>query len=278
MMIEEVVPVEVVRRFRHVAASHLGLDIDTSLEPMISARISKRLAELQLSLHSYLSRLQQDTTGEEVVAFWDFVRPRPAHFFARWADCRRLSTRIGKALDQGGRRFRLWSAGCGSGEEAYTMAMVAHHAIETAGIAPQAVDLKILATDISPRMLEVGKRGLFAGPQIWDVPQEIRQRTFVETDAGFQISDEIYSRVVFRQLNLGMPPFPMTGKLDAIFCEEGLQSLVPQAQRRAIKAARGLLADDGLIRTGLDEELIPQDDEYGTPAAAPSRSGSPTTC
>jgi chemotaxis protein methyltransferase CheR len=277
MMIEEVVPVEVVRRFRHLAARHLGLDIDASLEPMISARIGKRLGELQLSLHSYLARLQQDTVGEEIIAFWDFVRPRPARLFARWPDCWRLNARIGKALDHGSRRFRLWSAGCGSGEEAYTMALVAHHAIEAAGIEPHAVDLKILATDLSPRRLAVGKRGLFAGPQIWDVPKGMQQRYFAETDAGFQISDELCSRVVFRQLNLAMPPFPMTGKLDAVFCQEGLQSLVPRAQRRAIKAARGLLADEGFIRTGIDEELIPQDDEIGK---GPSHgdSGSPTTC
>jgi len=281
MMIEEVVPVEVIRRFRHLAARQLGLDIGEHLEPMIGARIRKRLSASKLSLQSYLVRLHQDDAGQEIIAFWDFVRPRPARFFARWPDSRRLNAQVAAALQQGDRRFRFWSAGCGSGEEAYTMVLVAHHAMEAAGIDPLDVDLKVLATDLSPRSLEMGKRGIYAAPQIWDVPKGMRRRHFVETTAGFQISDEIYARVVFRQLHLAQPPFFMTGKLDAVFCEEGLQSMIPQSQRLAIKAARALLVDGGLIRTGLDEEFLRSSDEPAKASAEKatrSDSGSPTVC
>lgn len=280
-MIEEVVPVEVARRFRHLAARHVGLDIGRTHEPMIGARISKRLRELQISLHSFMSRIAQDAAGEEIITFWDFVRPRPARFFARWPDCRRLSTRVRLALDGGRRRFRFWSAGCGSGEEAYTLVLVAHHAIEAAGFDPFDIDLKVLATDVSARALEMGKRGLYAAPQIWNVPKGMRRYHFVETNAGFQISDEIYSRVVFRQLNLSAPPFPMTANLDAVFCQEALHTMVPQAQRRAIKAVRDLLMEDGFVRTGLDEELLQQGDGPGKGAAEGASRGvprTPTTC
>jgi chemotaxis protein methyltransferase CheR len=270
LMLDEVVPVEVVRSFRDLAARHVGLDLDEGFEPVIAARITKRVSELQLSLHSYVGRLQQDSSGEEIIAFWDFVRPWPARFFARWQDCRRLHARLCKSLEQGARRFRLWSAGCGSGEEAFTMALVAHNAMEVARVAADEVDLKILATDISGRRIEAGKRALFAGPQVWSVPEELRRRHFSETDAGFHVSDEIHARVVFRQLNLATPPFPMTGKMDAIFCEEGLRSLVPQAQRRAVRAARDLLAEQGLLRTGLAEEFAQYDDEAADRPAASS--------
>lgn len=262
-MIEEVVPVEIVRRFRHLAARQLGLDIGKTVEPMIGARISKRLGDLQVSLHSFMSRIGQDTAGEEIVAFWDFIRPRPTRFFARWSDCRRLNSYIRKSLDEGCLRFRFWSAGCGSGEEAYTLVLVAHHAFEAAGLDPFAVDLKILATDVSARALEMGKRGVYASPQIWDVPKQMQKQHFVETNAGFQISEEIYSRVVFRQLNLSAPPFPMTSKLDAVFCQDALQSMVPHAQRRALKAARALVADGGFIRTGLADEFLQHDGDSG---------------
>ncbi len=280
-MIEELVPIEVVRRFRLLAAKHLGLDIGKTFEPMIGARISKRLGELQISLASFMSRIANDAAGEEAIAFWDFVRPRPARFFARWPDCRRLRTHVRLALDGGCRRFRFWSAGCGSGEEAYTLVLVAHHAIESAGFDPFDIDLKVLATDISARALEMGKRGLYAAPQIWDVPKAMRRRHFVETNAGFQISEEIYSRVVFRQLNLSAPPFPMTAKLDAVFCQEALHAMVPQAQRRAIKAVRALIAHDAFVRTGLDEDGLQQGDgpgkgvTEGSPRRVPR---SPTTC
>jgi chemotaxis methyl-accepting protein methylase len=276
-MFDEVEPARVVESFRHLAAAHLGLDLDHSLDAVIAARIGKRSSELRLSLPGYLAHLQEDSRGEEIIAFWDFVRPRPARFFARWPDCRRLHARLHKLIEHGSRRFRLWSAGCGSGEEAFTMALVAHNAMEAAGVEPGAVDLKILATDLSPRRVEVGKRGLFATPQVWSVPEELRRRHFVETDAGYQIADQIHARVVFRPLNLATPPFPMTGKLDAIFCQEGLASLVPQAQRRAVKAARALLAEQGLMITGLDEGLSQYDDEPNERATI-DHPRSPTTC
>ncbi len=276
-MLDEVVPVEVVRKFRDLAVRHLGLDLDEGLDPVIAARITKRLSELQLSLHSYVARLQQDTTGDEIVSLWDLVRPRPARFFAHWPDCRRLHARMCNWLEQGGRRFRLWSAGCGSGEEAFTMALVVRNAVDVTGVDRHAIDLKILATDISSLRIGAGKRGLFAGPQVWSVPEGLRRRHFNETDAGFQISDEIHERVVFRRLNLSTPPFPMTGKMDAIFCEEGLRNLAPPAQRRAVRAARSLMTEQGLLRTGLAEEFAQFDDEAAD-TFSPGGSGSPTYC
>jgi len=127
----------------------------------------------------------------------------------------------------------------------------------------------------------MGKRGVYAEPQIWDVPKEMRKHHFVRTHAGFQISDEIYSRVVFRRLNLSAPPFPMAAQLDAVFCQEALRPMVPQAQRRAINAARDLLVRDGFLRTGLDEDLLQQGDGVGKAGAEGSPRGafrSPTTC
>ncbi|MGD0836689.1 MAG: CheR family methyltransferase [Polyangia bacterium] len=259
-MIAEVVPVEVVRRFRHLAARHLGLDIPKSLEPMIGARISKRLDHLQLSLHGYVARLQQEQAGDdEIIAFWDCVRPRPGHFFAHRTDCRRLGQLIQRVLHRGGRRLRFWSAGCGTGEEAYTIALVAEHAVEAAGLPIREVDFKILATDISGRALEMGRRGIFAAAQIQKVPRGIRRRHFLATTHGFQISDEIYDRIVFRQLNLGSPPFPMTGPLDGVFCGEGLKALVPSAKRRARAAVSALLAEHGLA-SGLDQGRESEDE------------------
>ena len=254
-MIEEVVPVEVVRSFRNLAARHLGLAIDKEWEPVVCARITKRLKQLQLPLHRYLYRLYQEKDAGEIVSFWDFVRPRPLALFAPWSDYEQLHAHVLHRLASGQRRFRFWSAGCGSGEQAYAMALTAEHAASVEGVETSSLDLKILATDLSAIAIASGKRGVFDRMQVQHVPQDLRRRHFFRSSGGFAISDDIQSRVVFRVLNLAQPPFPMTRPFDAIFCHEGLAPLVPEARTRALRATQDLLCKDGFLRAGFDIPL-----------------------
>ena len=252
-MSDEVVSGEVVRHFCQVASLRLGVEISPSAEALVAGRVAKRLLLLQVPLDEYLSRLEEDRDCEEIVGFLDFVRPRAARFFARRSDHARLHALIRNGLHAGRRRFRLWSAGCGSGEEPYAMALSALDTIESMQIPPAAVDLKILASDLSPRMLERGQQGVFDDAQVCDVPARLRDRCFFDTDEGVAIAQEIKSLIVFRRLNLAHPPFPMRGPLDAIFCHEGLAHLAPPARRRALAAARALLGEPGVLCTGLPE-------------------------
>jgi chemotaxis protein methyltransferase CheR len=259
---DEVVSVEVVRHFCHIATKRLGVEIGASAEALIAGRVAKRLKLLQVPLDEYLSRLEEDKNCDEVVGFLDFVRPRAPHFFARWADHGQLHAQIRRALRAGRRRFRLWSAGCGSGEEPYAMALTALNAIESAGLSPETADLKVLATDISPRALDRGKQGLFDETQMRDVPANLRRRYFTDTDEGVAIAQVIKDIIVFRRLNLAHPPFPMSGPLDAIFCHEGLAHLVPHARGRVIEAATALLGEHGVLCTGFEEDF--EDEESDT--------------
>ena len=115
LLLEEVVSVEVVRHFCHVATRRLGIELDAKAKALVAGRVAKRLGMLQVPLDEYLSRLEEDKNCDEVVGFLDFVRPRPPGFFARFADHAELHNQIRRWLREGRRRFRLWSAGCGSG-------------------------------------------------------------------------------------------------------------------------------------------------------------------
>ena len=135
-MFDEVVSVEVVRRFCHIATRRLGVGIDPKVEALVAGRVAKRLRILQLPLDEYLSRLDEDRHCDEVVGFLDVMRPRPARFFARGFDHAQLHAQLRRWLAAGRRRFRLWSAGCGSGEEPYAMALTVLAAVEAANIEP----------------------------------------------------------------------------------------------------------------------------------------------
>ena len=255
-MLDEVVPVEVVRHFCHIATRRLGVGMDPKMEALVAGRVAKRLKVLQIPLDEYLSRLKEDQNCDEVVGFLEIIRPRPGHFFARAADHALLHAQLERWLAAGRRHFRFWSAGCGTGEEPYAMALTVLQTVEAARVAPETVDWKILASDASLRTLERGKKGVFDEEQVAGIPEALLARYFTETIEGAAICDEVKENVVFRRLNIAQPPFPMTGPLDAIFCHEGLLPLLPRVRRRVIAAAKALLAQDGVFCAGYDEATL----------------------
>jgi len=230
--------------------------MDPKVEALVAGRVAKRLKVLQVPLDEYLSRLEGDQNCDEVVGFLEVMRPKPARFFARSADHARLQAQLRRWLLAGRRRFRLWSAGCGSGEEPYAMALTVLHAIEETRLRPEDVDWKILASDVSLRILERGKKGVFDEEQVSGLPEAAVTRFFVETSEGARICRDLKAHVIFRRLNIAQPPFPMTGPLDAIFCHEGLLPLLPRVRRRVIDAASALLGEDGVLCTGFAEEAL----------------------
>jgi chemotaxis protein methyltransferase CheR len=253
-MLNEVVSVDVVRHFCHIATRRLGIGMEPKVEALVAGRVAKRLQVLQLPLGEYLSRLDGDQNCDEVLGFLEVIRPRPARFFARAAEHARLDAHMRRWLAAGRRRFRLWSAGCGSGEEPYAMALTMLQAIEAARLAPETVDWKILASDSSLRSLERGKKGVFDEEQVAGVPEAMATRYFIETSEGAAICKEVKAHVAFRRLNLAQPPFPLTGPLDAIFFHEGLLPLLPRVRHRVIDAAKALLGRDGAFCAGHDED------------------------
>jgi chemotaxis protein methyltransferase CheR len=256
MMFDEVVSVEVVRHFCHIAHRRLGVELDAKAEALVPGRVAKRLKQLQLPLDEYLNRLKEDEHCDEVVGFLDVMRPRAQRFFARWSDFKELHARLRGELADGRRRFRLWSAGCGSGEEPYAMALTALEAISTMGLPPESVDVKVLASDLSPRILQRGKKGIFDEAQLRDLPKAMLTRYFSPVVEGMAIAPEVKTLVVFRRLNLTRLPFPMTGPLDAVFCHDGLELLLPRARQRTVEAIKAILAQRGLLCTGFEDEIV----------------------
>jgi len=259
-MSDELVSAEVVRHFCHVASRRLGVRFPAGTEALVASRVTKRLKVLGLALADYVARLQEDQDCEEIVEFLDLVKPRPERFFQRRADLITLHDKMREQMVGGLRRIRLWSAGCGSGEEAFSMAVVVFEAMRALEIDPASVDFKILASDLSPRALARGRRGVFSLDQARAIPRHLRTRYFCDEADSVAVSAELKARVVFRRVNLARPPFPMKGPLHAIFLHEGLAMLDPSACRRALAAAKGVLAEDGLLCGGDDMPELSADD------------------
>ena len=150
---------------------------------------------------------------------------------------------------------RIWSAGCSSGEEPYTLAMLLldHNMTGTAR------DAQVLATDISQRMLATAQAGVYPAEIMSDVPVEWRRRYWARLDLnqpGGSVSATplLRSVVKFASLNL-MDHWPMRGPFDAIFCRNVMIYFDKQTQQRLVERFSDLLRPGGHLFVGHSESL-----------------------
>jgi chemotaxis protein methyltransferase CheR len=146
------------------------------------------------------------------------------------------------------RRLRIWSAGCSTGEEAYSIAMLLQRMIADL----QSWNLSILATDLNPAALRRAVRGEYGDWSFRGVPTGIRERFFNAAGGGrFEVVPAIRRMVTFAQLNLAEDPYPSlatnTNAMDIIFCRNVLMYFAPQQMERAIEGFRHALVDGGLL-------------------------------
>jgi chemotaxis protein methyltransferase CheR len=154
-------------------------------------------------------------------------------------------------------RIRIWSAGCSSGEEAYSIAMVAS---ETLGCANSAYDLKILATDIDTRVLARATQGQYT---IKDEVSPKRLHSFFRKidDHTFQVCDSLKKLVVFNALNI-LGPWPMKNQFDIIFCRNVVIYFDKKSQIELFERFAHILKPGGWLYIGHSENLYQISDRF----------------
>jgi chemotaxis protein methyltransferase CheR len=207
---------ETFRAFQQIAHARAGIFLRPGKAALVQARLAKRLRELGLaSEREYLEKLEADA-GEELVLFLDAISTNFTHFFREADHFDLLREHVRAARSAGQRKFRLWSAGCSSGEEPYTIAMVLDPELE-------GCDWRILATDLSTRVLARAAAAVYEEEEIAGVPPPLRTRYLERAEARggaerWAVARRLRERIVFHRLNLAARPYPMAGPFDAIFC------------------------------------------------------------
>jgi chemotaxis protein methyltransferase CheR len=207
---------ETFQAFQQLAYQKAGIFLRPGKAALVQARLARRLRELGLATErEYLDRLRSDG-GDELVLFLDAISTNFTKFFREPDHFDSLVQDVEAALSSGQARFRFWCAGCSSGEEPYTAAMVLEPLLKSR-------DWKILATDISTRVLSRAAEAIYTDEEVGPIPDAVRAR-FLEPSgaadgqARYAIARRLRERVVFHRLNLANRPYPMTGPLDAVFC------------------------------------------------------------
>jgi chemotaxis protein methyltransferase CheR len=209
------------RKISTIIHAHAGIALAESKAALVYSRLARRLRLLGLeSFKDYCKLVSGDEGLDERQAMLTALTTnvtrffREPHHFDHLRD--KVMPRLVETARRGG-RVRLWSAACSSGQEPYSMAITVLAAL------PEAADLdvKILATDIDPRILNEAREGAYSDDAIQPVPPNLRgtwfKRTSMGADRPWRVSDELKSLVSFRELNL-IGEWPMTGRFDVVFC------------------------------------------------------------
>jgi chemotaxis protein methyltransferase CheR len=150
---------------------------------------------------------------------------------------------------------RIWSAGCSSGEEAYTIAMCLLGESRLASAWLRNADVKILATDIAPHVVESTRQGVYPAPAIEPVPGAYRASWMKPHGADFQVADEARALVTARVLNL-FGHWPMRRQYDVIFCRNVMIYFDDAAKEELGVRFAQLLAPGGYLYIGHSERLV----------------------
>jgi len=246
------------QRFCDIAYSKAGIKLRDGKEALVAARVAKRLRALNLSNpRDYLQLLEADTTGNELVSFLDAIATNFTMFYREPEHFKWLAEFVEHRLSvQGRQRVRLWCAASSSGEEPYTLAITL---AETIG--ERNVDWRILATDISTKILALAKEGVYEESALKDVPRALLNKYFTSLDSKksttrrWQVNEALRQKIVFRRLNLAKPPYPMQGPLDAVFCRNVMIYFDDPVRQGLVSEVDRLLAKDGLVCIGHSESL-----------------------
>jgi len=238
-----------------------GINLMEGKKELVRTRLGKRMRLLQMNdIHTYFKYVMDDDTGEEIVFLLDALATNLTSFFREDQHFTFMGKTILPELEdryraKGIRRLRIWSAACSSGEEPYTIGMVI---MEKSPYFGTGGDCKILATDISTKVLNIAQQGLYGPERIKTVPSMLLGKYFQKIgDHGkqmYQVVPQLRDLIVFRRLNL-MDPLPFRNPLDLIFCRNVMIYFDKETIGRLINKYYQLLAPGGYLFIGHSESL-----------------------
>ncbi|MCC6695843.1 MAG: protein-glutamate O-methyltransferase [Candidatus Hydrogenedentes bacterium] len=242
-------------KFRSLIYEKSGISLGEQKEALVSARVGKRMRALQIGdFDAYYAYVVRDESGQEMVELLDAISTNVTSFFREPQHFDLLHSLLTTWKNQGQRRFRIWSAASSTGEEPYTIAMTVLESIGN-----RDVDMRILATDISTRVLAKCQEGVYEPHKLDGVPAALRDRFFDRMQDGkqfqYRANDAMKKLLVFRRLNLATPPFPMRGPLDVVFCRNVMIYFDNDVRTRLLEEIHRLLKPGGYLMVGHAESL-----------------------
>lgn len=242
---------------RKLVGDRTGIVLSDAKRQMVYGRLSRRIRQLGLSSFTSYCELLENGDENELVEFTNAITTNLTSFFRENHHFEFLTNTLFPALikkNSHTRRVRIWSAGCSSGEEPYSIAMCVREAFPASG----GWDVKILATDLDSNMVQRAKEGVYTLERVEGLTPK-RMKRWVKQGKGtnshlVKMSSQLQELITFKQLNL-MHEWPMKGQFDVIFCRNVVIYFNKDTQRILFERYANQISSDGHLFIGHSESL-----------------------
>jgi len=244
---------------RDFVYQHCGLHFTEDSKYLLEKRLAKRLQHHRLgNFKDYYYLLRYNANKEqELTELINLLTTNETYFFREEFQLRTFSEEILPELRQrkeaqGDRRLRIWSAGCSTGEEPYTIAMLM---LEQPGFNDWQID--IIGTDISQRVLQIARKGVYGDSSFRSTPQVYIDRYFQPFEGKQRIDDRVKKLVTISHLNLfDAARVALLGRMDVVFCRNVIIYFDLPAKKRVIESFHQRLRPEGFLLLGHSESLM----------------------
>ncbi|BDV42584.1 chemotaxis protein methyltransferase [Geotalea uraniireducens] len=247
------------RLIRDLIYSHCGLFFEPDSTYLLEKRLAKRVLLHQLSgFRDYYHFLKYNRKkDQELSDIMDILTTNETYFFRESFQLRAFTDEIipeirEAKLKAGDRTLRIWSAGCSSGEEPYTIAMLL---LDMGGFSGWNVE--IVGTDISQRVIQQARKGLYGKSSFRVTDDSYIRRYFTEQDGMYRVGDKVRELVTISHLNLlDCSRIALLGRMDLIFCRNVIIYFDQLARKTVIESFYRTLKDGGYLLLGHSESLM----------------------
>lgn len=236
---------------------HCGVTLSINSGFFLERRLSSRLDALGLSSYlDYYQYLRYDPAGpREMEELIERITTHETYFFREQYQLEALSEeilpRLATRLERS-RRIQVWSAGCSTGEEVYTIAML----LLESGLF-KGWNIRVMGSDISRKVLATARAAVYGENSFRTTSPQLRRKYFVETGGRWTVREDVRSMCSFGQLNLiSTERFRVLGPQDVIFCRNVLMYLSQEARHRVVEAFYDRLTPGGYLLLGHSESLL----------------------
>ena len=249
---------------RELVRKHTGISLSDAKRELVYGRLSRRLRVLGLkSFSDYRDLLASAPDGQEIVEFCNAITTNLTSFFREPHHFDYLRDQVLKPLAARGarQRLRIWSAGCSTGEEPYSIAITVRESL------PEAArhDIRILATDLDSDVLSRARNGIYAHERVQGMSAQRVSTFFQERREGsvvrYAVNPELRGLITFNQLNL-MHQLPMKGPLDVIFCRNVVIYFDKETQRGLFSRFAQLQRPGDVLFLGHSESMFKVSEDY----------------
>ncbi|MCB0317544.1 MAG: protein-glutamate O-methyltransferase CheR [Bdellovibrionales bacterium] len=241
--------------FRDLIYRESGITLSDQKRVLLANRIQKRLRKLNLQSDTeYLKIIELDVEGEELVHLIDAISTNHTFFFREIEHFKLIEKVFTEWKQAKKRKARIWCAASSSGEEPYSIAMIANEKLDL-----QVTDFKMLATDICTTVLRKAIQGNYRPSQLKDVPPELIRKYFhrieIDEEDAVQVSSALKKLILYKKLNLTKAPYPIKGPFDIIFCRNVMIYFDNDLRTKLVDRFYNLLSPGGYLIVGHSESL-----------------------